>query len=239
MKFNKALFGDNAMEDIDLLKALFGDKLIEAVKNNYDKYEILLKEESVNNNYSISISNVPDYAIAIKTDNFPDLKGFFECSSDRGQCKCADFVIVADKNLVFIELSSTKKQENEVKAQLKGAECVVEYCKSIIKNFYQTSSFSTQYNHSFESRSDAEILEAQKMLTTHEGIFCEPASATSLAGIIKSIKEGKIKDNSTIVCTLTGHGLKDPDTAISQCTSKMISINAELDEVKHAILDNM
>jgi hypothetical protein len=151
MKFNKALFGDNAMEDIDLLKALFGDKLIEAVKNNYDKYEILLKEESVNNNYSISISNVPDYAIAIKTDNFPDLKGFFECSSDRGQCKCADFVIVADKNLVFIELSSTKKQENEVKAQLKGAECVVEYCKSIIKNFYQTSSFSTQYNHSFVS----------------------------------------------------------------------------------------
>jgi threonine synthase len=91
----------------------------------------------------------------------------------------------------------------------------------------------------FESRTDDEILEAQKMLTTNEGIFCEPASATSLAGIIKSIKEGKIKDNSTIVCTLTGHGLKDPDTAISQCTSKMISINAELDEVKHAILDNM
>jgi threonine synthase len=91
----------------------------------------------------------------------------------------------------------------------------------------------------FESRTDDEILEAQKMLTTYEGIFCEPASATSVAGVVKSIKEGKIKDGSTIVCTLTGHGLKDPDTAISQCMSKMLTINANLDEVKHAILDNM
>lgn len=90
----------------------------------------------------------------------------------------------------------------------------------------------------FDSCTDDEILAAQKLLTTREGIFCEPASATSLAGIIKEIKAKKIT-SGVIVCTLTGHGLKDPDTAISQCTSKMISINATLDEVKKSILDNM
>jgi threonine synthase len=90
----------------------------------------------------------------------------------------------------------------------------------------------------FDSCTDTEILEAQKMLTTNEGIFCEPASATSLAGIIKEIKKGAITDG-VVVCTLTGHGLKDPDTAISQCTSQMVSIGATLDEVKGAILDNM
>ena len=90
----------------------------------------------------------------------------------------------------------------------------------------------------FDSCTDTEILEAQKLLTTKEGIFCEPASAISLAGIIKEINAGKIT-SGTIVCTLTGHGLKDPDTAIAQCTSKMINIDATLEEVKSSILDNM
>jgi hypothetical protein len=50
---------------------------------------------------------------------------------------------------------------------------------------------------------------------------------------------GKIPKGSTIVCTLTGHGLKDPDTAITQCKDTMININPVMEEVKNAILDNM
>jgi len=46
------------------------------------------------------------------------------------------------------------------------------------------------------------------------GVFCEPASAASVAGLIKRSKEGKIKDGSLVVCILTGHGLKDPDNAV-------------------------
>jgi threonine synthase len=91
----------------------------------------------------------------------------------------------------------------------------------------------------FGSRTDEEILEAQKLLAMKEGIFCEPASATSLAGALHDIKRGKIAEGSRIVCTLTGHGLKDPDTAIKQSTGPMIKIKAELPEVKKAILDNM
>ncbi len=91
----------------------------------------------------------------------------------------------------------------------------------------------------FDECSDEEILAAQKLLALKEGIFCEPASATSLAGAMRDIKSGKIPEGSKIVCTLTGHGLKDPDTAISQSKTPLITIDATLDSVKHAILDNM
>ncbi|MCL4168996.1 UNVERIFIED_CONTAM: hypothetical protein GTU68_021643, partial [Idotea baltica] len=91
----------------------------------------------------------------------------------------------------------------------------------------------------FDECSDDEILAAQRTLASDEGVFCEPASATSVAGALRDIKSGKIPQGSTVVCTLTGHGLKDPDTAIKQATSKMITIDANLEEVKKAILSNM
>lgn len=91
----------------------------------------------------------------------------------------------------------------------------------------------------FDECSDEEILAAQKMLTEKEGVFCEPASATSLAGALRDIKSGKIPEDSKIVCTLTGHGLKDPDTAIRQSTTPMLTVDATLDAVKKAILGNL
>ena len=104
----------------------------------------------------------------------------------------------------------------------------------------QAIKLSKESNGWFDAFADSEILAAQKMLTEREGIFCEPASATSVAGALKDIKSGKIPAGSSVVCTLTGHGLKDPDTAISQCgQSAMINVNPTLDEVKKAILDNM
>jgi len=70
-------------------------------------------------------------------------------------------------------------------------------------------------------------------------VFCEPASATSLAGALRDINTGKIPEASRVVCTLTGHGLKDPDTAIKQATEPLHKVRAELGAVKKAILDNM
>ncbi len=78
------------------------------------------------------------------------------------------------------------------------------------------------------------------MLSQYEGIFCEPASAISIAGACHDIRNGKIPEGSTIVCTLTGVGLKDPDTAIKQCSdSQPLTIEAELTAVKRAILETM
>lgn len=68
-----------------------------------------------------------------------------------------------------------------------------------------------------ESVTDEEITEAQKLLASTEGVFCEPASAASVAGVIKKAKEGFFKEKCSIVCVLTGHGLKDPTRAVSIC----------------------
>jgi threonine synthase len=65
-----------------------------------------------------------------------------------------------------------------------------------------------------EAVTDEEILAAYHDLARHEGIFCEPASAASVAGLRKMAAEGRIDPGATIVCVLTGHGLKDPDTAM-------------------------
>jgi len=91
----------------------------------------------------------------------------------------------------------------------------------------------------FDECSDEEILAAQKLLADREGVFCEPASAASLAGMISDVKSGKIQAGSKIVCTLTGNGIKDPDTAIKQSRAPLQSVDATLDSVKRAILDNL
>ncbi|ASK33382.1 threonine synthase [Alloalcanivorax mobilis] len=97
----------------------------------------------------------------------------------------------------------------------------------------------------FDELTDAEILNAQKLLAEKEGVFCEPASAASIGGAMRDIKAGKIPEGSTVVCTLTGNGLKDPDTAIAQCQgdmakgNRMVTIDAELNAVRDAILGNM
>jgi threonine synthase len=92
----------------------------------------------------------------------------------------------------------------------------------------------------FDECTDEEILAAQRLLAAKEGVFCEPASATSVAGALRDIKSGKIPEGSSVVCTLTGHGLKDPDTAIKQCgDDAMMTVAAELGAVKAAILNNM
>jgi threonine synthase len=90
----------------------------------------------------------------------------------------------------------------------------------------------------FNECSDEEILKAQKLLAETEGIFCEPASATSIAGVLKDLERGVIGEGSTIVCTLTGHGLKDPDTAIAQ-SSKPFLVDATRGAIEQLITANM
>ncbi|MSR14340.1 MAG: threonine synthase [Gammaproteobacteria bacterium] len=91
----------------------------------------------------------------------------------------------------------------------------------------------------FDSLTDAEILAAQRTLAATEGVFCEPASAIAVAGLVRDLTRGKIRPGSLITCTLTGHGLKDPDTAIKQSGGGMVEVPADSDAVKRAILDNL
>ena len=70
--------------------------------------------------------------------------------------------------------------------------------------------------------SDYEILQAYRMLASLEGVFVEPASAASVAGVIKLARRGFFKRGDTVVCVLTGHGLKDPDRAIASAAEPIV-----------------
>lgn len=83
---------------------------------------------------------------------------------------------------------------------------------------------------------DEEILEAYKLVASYEGVFCEPASASSLAGLIKYVNKGYFKTDKPVkaVCILTGHGLKDPDIAVSNAV-KPKKVKANIGEIINAI----
>jgi threonine synthase len=77
--------------------------------------------------------------------------------------------------------------------------------------------------------SDDEILAAYELLGTREGVFCEPASAASVAGLLKYGAEGRV------VCVLTGHGLKDPQTAMNRASS-VVPCEPELERLEEVVL---
>ncbi len=82
--------------------------------------------------------------------------------------------------------------------------------------------------------SDAEILDAYKLLAATEGVFCEPSSAASVAGLLKYGADGARR----VVCVLTGHGLKDPDTALAQAGA-VVPAEPEIAAVERAVLGGM
>ena len=77
---------------------------------------------------------------------------------------------------------------------------------------------------------DEEILEAYQALAKEEGVFCEPASAASVAGLTKCSQAGLLPEGATVVCTLTGHGLKDPDIAVG-ISPKTLTVKATREDV--------
>lgn len=87
-----------------------------------------------------------------------------------------------------------------------------------------------------ETVTDDEILEAQKELARKEGIGVEPASAASIAGLKKLVDEGIIDKGEQVVCIVTGHLLKDPNTAINACVEP-IEIDADVDALKKVLLN--
>ena len=82
---------------------------------------------------------------------------------------------------------------------------------------------------------DDAILDGVPPPPAEEGVFCEPASAASLAGLVAALERGEIARGSRVVCVLTGHGLKDPDTAIANAVAP-VQTGASYGEIEAAIL---
>lgn len=83
--------------------------------------------------------------------------------------------------------------------------------------------------------SDEEILDAHRLLARTAGIFVEPASAAGIAGLLKYHNESGVPDGSTVIVTVTGHGLKDPEIAVENSQAKSILVDANLESVLSSI----
>ena len=90
-------------------------------------------------------------------------------------------------------------------------------------------------NGLIDAVTDEQILEAYRIIASTEGVFVEPGSAASIAGLLMTAADGRLPKGSTVVCTVTGHGLKDPDIALS--TMEMPTVIPVDSEAVAAALD--
>jgi threonine synthase len=82
---------------------------------------------------------------------------------------------------------------------------------------------------------DGEILEAYAAAARLEGIFCEPASAASLAGLRSGVRRGVVDRGVRAVCVLTGHGLKDPERALAEAEGSLLDVSADVEEIARVL----
>jgi len=90
----------------------------------------------------------------------------------------------------------------------------------------------TSSGGSVRAVTDAQILDAYRLLAATEGIFCEPASAASVAGLLAHGADGAQR----VVCVLTGHGLKDPQTALATAPA-VVPCDPDLESLERAVLE--
>ena len=88
---------------------------------------------------------------------------------------------------------------------------------------------------SIDTVTDDEILEAYHLLASKEGIFCEPASAASVAGLFKLARNGGALSDKAVVCVITGTGLKDPETATDTARAEMLELPADREAIIAAL----
>jgi len=134
------------MDDMDVLRKLIREKALVSVENRHGKNAVKLQQSNdKQQGYAIEISNAPDEIIAIDLDTyFPPPKCIFK--GDKGENKRADFVLFAtngDKNwIVYIEMQQgSSKLREEIKKQLKGAQCFVVYCRAVGEIFWGETKF--------------------------------------------------------------------------------------------------
>ncbi|MEY2240381.1 threonine synthase [Bacillus altitudinis] len=95
----------------------------------------------------------------------------------------------------------------------------------------QAVAAADESNGKIDEVTDEEILHAYQLIAREEGVFAEPGSCASIAGVLKQVKFGEIKPGSKVVAVLTGNGLKDPNTAIDISHIKPVTLDADEDQI--------
>lgn len=132
--------------DFEILRALIRDDALAPVESPYRTKTVVLEEPGHQQQpaYSLRISAVPDDVIAFRADAFPAPNYIFR--NDKGECKRADFLVIASDGktnwILYVEMKRGKgHSEKEITQQLRGAQCLVAYCRAIGQEFWQERRF--------------------------------------------------------------------------------------------------
>ncbi len=149
------------MSDIAILKEMIQKTATIPLEDRHNKKQVTLAEPPPAN-YSVTIYGMPanDEVIIIKADTFSSPNTVFK--GNHGECKRADFVIIADtdnkKVILCIEMKAGKGgSETDIIQQLKGAQCFVAYCREIGQSFWNQQDFLQRYKYRFVSIRDISI----------------------------------------------------------------------------------
>jgi len=136
------------------------------------KVELIEPEE----NYSTTLSGLPADSVVIKGDAFPAPDKIFQGS--RGECRRADYVIIADsgtkKVILCVELKRTTKSEKHIIEQLTGAKCFVAYCQEIGKTFWRQHNFLDDYDYRFISIGHISVAKRKTRITRNTAVHDAP-----------------------------------------------------------------
>lgn len=162
------------MPDIEILNQMIkADAKVELEDRNGVNQVKLVEPQ---NNTSVTVSGVPQNAIVIKADAFNSPDSVFQ--GTKGECKRADFVIVADgsnkKVIICIEMKAGKDSEKEIIQQLTGAQCFITYCQEIGKSFWQESGFLKGYAYRFVSINRISIAKRKTRIDRHSSAHDRP-----------------------------------------------------------------
>ena len=137
------------MNDIEILEDMLSSRSRVSLQHDGSWFFVELEDTQAKTN--VKIKNIPHNSIVVRTDTFEFRHPVFAGSKDEG--KRADFVIVSNENskkwMICIEIKRGNIQQSEVTAQLRGARCIMDYCKSIGREFWSTTGFLSGYEYRF------------------------------------------------------------------------------------------
>ena len=163
------------MTDLNILNNMIKDAAKVSLIDYYGKKQVKL-EEPQSPDASVTIQGMPDNSIVIKADTFRSPDSVFK--GTQGECKRADFVIIADvgnkKIIIYIEMKATKNSGKEIIQQLKGSQCFVAYCQTIGQSFWNAQNFLNGYEHRFVSIGHINIPKRKTRILRQTGVHDHP-----------------------------------------------------------------
>ncbi|MBT8419895.1 MAG: hypothetical protein KJO08_03440 [Gammaproteobacteria bacterium] len=161
------------------------------------KRQVTLDEPEEPTTGNVTITGLPDHAIVIKADKFSSPDTVFACSN--GECKRADFIIVADTGkkrvILCIEMKARKTAQRNgnkyIIQQLKGAQCFIGYCREIGKSFWQSPNFLDNYEYRFINIAPNNIPRRETRVYPKMGTHDEPEKMLK----VRNPKHGHLEFN--------------------------------------------